>query len=198
MFKKYWPHLLLVVYLIEFIFCAIGPVSFDVWLDKNLAPAVIVLAFVILFVSNIRFSNFSYTLAIIFPLINTMGGYLGFGDNSLNVFNNVVSIGGDIFEKLGHFSFGFYAYPLIEILHKSKKIENKWLAIFVVVGLISFITMDYEMVEIFTAIKNGEINIEAITASKFGILYIQKDIFMGAFGSVFSSIVYLLFNRDKK
>lgn len=198
MLKKYWPHFLLVAYLIEFIYCAFRPIDFDVWLDKNLVAGIIVVIFAVLYVTKIRFSNLTYTLAILFPIISTLSGYFGFGDNNYDIFNNTVSIGSDVFEKLSHFAFGFYAYPIIEILLRSKKIENKWIAIFFVVGMISFITMDYEIIEIFSAIKRGEVDVTMVTASKFGILYIQKDIFTGAFGAIFSSVLYLLFNRNKK
>ncbi len=197
MIKKYWPHFLFIVYLIEFIYCAIYPISLDVWLDKNLIAGIIVLFFVILYVFKIRFSNISYTLAILFPIVSTLGGYLGFGDNSINVFNNIVSIGSDVFEKLGHFFFGFYAYPSIELLLKTNKINSKWLASFIVIGIIGFITMDYEMIEIFDAIKTGAVDVTTITTSKFGILYIQKDIFTGTIGAIVSSVIYLFINRKK-
>lgn len=197
MFKKYWPHLLVLVYFIFLFSCYSNNSSFNDYLDKNIIPILIVATFVILYIKNIRFSNIGYTLAIVFPFINVLSSYYGVGDATTDVFNNTITVQGDIFEKLGHFSAGFYAYPIIGILIRTGKIKSKWLASLFAVGLVGFITMDYEIIEIFTDLKNGALDVLTVSTSTFGILYVRGDIFIGALGAIFAAILFLIFNKDK-
>ena len=152
------------------------------------------------YVKNIKFSNMAYTLSILFPIVNTMSAYYGYGDNTIEVFNNTLTLQGDIFEKLSHFSAGLYAYPLMGFLIKEKKIKSEWMTILFSIFIVGFITMDYEIIEVFTAIKSGAIDALTITSDSFGVIYIQGDIFMGTLGAITAAFIYIIkhvFEKEK-
>ena len=76
--SKYIPHLLFVVYLIEFVALGIAPYSRDVWWAENTPIFAIVMFLAVLYIRGIRFSNTAYILMAILPYLHTIGGYYTF------------------------------------------------------------------------------------------------------------------------
>ena len=64
--KKYFPLLLLGVYLVEFLFLAISPYDRTTWIAENLTAFIPAAILCLLYWKNIRFSNTAYFLMAIF------------------------------------------------------------------------------------------------------------------------------------
>jgi putative membrane protein len=99
MIKKYFPHLLLVAYITEFIIAGIHPYSRDVWYVEN-GPIFLLVAFItILYTREVRFSNTAYALMFVLPFLHTIGGHYTFervpftGSITFLVLNETCSIG---------------------------------------------------------------------------------------------------------
>ena len=134
--KKYFPHILLGLYLVEFIYFAINPVDRSVWWAENIPVFTAVLVLVLTF-KKFRFSNLTYFLMGFFLMYHTYGGHytfelapFGFVNHILDKFDfSLIQAGRNNFDRVGHYMIGFGALPLMEITYKTGVIKKKWLAI---------------------------------------------------------------------
>lgn len=187
--SKYFPHLLLGVYLIEFVLLGINPYSRDVWYAENMPILGIVLFFVILYIRGIRFSNTAYALMIILPLFHTVGGHYTFERVPFDWFNNFFGFERNMFDRVGHFTAGFYAYGLAEYVLKYKKVSTKFWAFFLSICFIGTLAMTYELIEWQYAVKEGGDAGLAFLGSQGDIWDAQKDMLMDTLGAVFVCII---------
>ncbi len=192
MLKKYFPHLLLSIYVIEFIICGIAPYDREVWKAENYPILIIVLFFTILYVRGIRFSNTAYLFIMILPFWHTIGGHYTFERVPFEWFNDFFGFERNMFDRVGHITAGLYAYPLMEYLIKWKKVSSKWVAAFTSVCFIGFLAMAYELVEWIYAVKEGGEAGAAFLGSQGDIWDAQKDMLMDTIGGLLSSFTYLI------
>lgn len=184
--KKYFPHFLLSIYIIEFIICAINPYSRAVWWAENIPIFAIVAFLTILYIRNIRFSNTSYFLMAILPFLHTVGGYYTFERVPFDWFNNFFGFERNMFDRVGHFTVGFYAVGLAEYLIKYKKVNTKFWAYFTGLTFIMSIAALYEIIEWQYAVKEGGDAGLAFLGSQGDIWDAQKDMWMDTLGAIIS------------
>ena len=197
MIKKYFPHILFVVYIIEFIIAGIKPFSREVWYVENGPILVLVLFIVFLFRKGIRFSNVAYLLMFILPFMHTIGGHYTFELVPFDWFNNFFGFSRNMFDRVGHFAVGFYALPIIEYLVMKKLVASKFLVITYSVFVIAFVAVFYEWIEWWYADLFGGDAGAAFLGSQGDIWDAQKDMFMDVSGAVVTSIGYLICRNRK-
>ncbi len=189
--QKYFPHLLLSIYVVEFIALGINPYSRDVWYAENLPIVAIVLFLVVLYIRGIRFSNLAYFFMFILPFLHTIGGHYTFERVPFDWFNNFFGFERNMFDRVGHFTTGFFAYGLMEYVLKYKKVATKFWAFFLSVCFIGTLAMVYELIEWQYAVKaGGEAGI-AFLGSQGDIWDAQKDMLMDTLGAIFVSTIGL-------
>ena len=88
--KHFFPFIVLVLYLLLFIFCAIQPFNRGVWWAENI-PVIIPVFLLVLMYKKFRFSNLSYFLMWFFISIHTIGGHYTFELVPFDFFNNLIS-----------------------------------------------------------------------------------------------------------
>lgn len=195
---KYFPHILLGVYIIEFILLGISPYSRDVWWAENLPIVGVVLFLVILYIRGIRFSNLGYLLMAILPYIHTIGGYYTFELVPFDWFNNFFGFERNMFDRVSHFTTGFFAYGLMEYVIRYKKVSSTFWAFFLSVCFIGTLAMAYELIEWqYAEIAGGEAG-QAFLGSQGDIWDAQKDMLMDTLGALFVSTlgVFTLTKRN--
>ena len=106
MLKKHFPHLLLIIYVFEFIIFYFNPYSRAVWYPENTPIIILVLTLVLLYVRGIRFSNTSYAFMFALPFLHTIGGHYSFERVPFDWFNNFFSFERNMFDRVAHFSVG--------------------------------------------------------------------------------------------
>ncbi len=190
MIKKYIPHILLIVYLIEFVIAGIHPFDRDVWYVENGPIFALVLFIVILFWKNIRFSNTAYILMFILPFWHTIGGHYTFELVPFDWFNNLFGFERNMFDRIGHFAVGFYALPIMEYLVNKKLVAKKWIAMTYAVFAISFVAVFYEWIEWIYADTQGGSAGAAFLGSQGDIWDAQKDMLMDVSGAVLTVLIY--------
>lgn len=195
MLKKYFPHFLLAVYIIEFIVAGIAPYSRDVWYAEN-GPIILLVAFiVILYVRGVRFSNTGYALMFILPFWHTIGGHYTFSLVPFDWFNNFFGFERNMFDRIGHFSVGFYAMPIIEYLVGRGLVAKKWIAVTYALFAIAFVAVFYEWIEWwFAAIWGGDAG-AAFLGSQGDVWDAQKDMFMDVLGALTAVAIYWLIHK---
>ncbi|MFA6094399.1 MAG: DUF2238 domain-containing protein [Candidatus Paceibacterota bacterium] len=196
MLKKYFPHLLLLVYIVEFIIAGIHPFSRDVWYAEN-GPIVILVAIIVfLYVRKVRFSNTAYLLMFILPFWHTIGGHYTFELVPFDWFNNFFGFQRNMFDRVGHFTVGFYALPIIEFLVGKGLIAKKWIAATYAIFAISFVAVCYEWIEWWYAEFFGGSAGAAFLGSQGDIWDAQKDMFMDVSGAVITALIYLTASKN--
>ena len=107
------------IYGVLFLFSAIAPVSRAVWLAE-IIPALGILALVYWASTKLRFSSTAYILMFVWLSLHTIGAKYTFADVPFAWFNELIGSSRNNFDRVAHFSIGFYAYPIAEYLIKKQ------------------------------------------------------------------------------
>jgi putative membrane protein len=190
--KKYFPHLLLSIYIIEFIICAINPYSRAVWYVENGPIVALVGIITFLYYKKVRFSNLTYLLMFVLPFWHTIGGHYTFERVPFQWFSDLFGFERNMFDRIGHFSVGFYALPIMEYVYSRGIIKTKLVTVLYGVFAIAFVAMSYELVEWIYAATAGGAEGAAFLGSQGDIWDAQKDMLMDTLGAVVVALVWLM------
>src|SRR4051794_19239382 len=148
------PQLLFIAYIALFIWGAINPYDRADWWAENIPIVLIVFAFVILYVRGVRFSPLAYILMSVLPYWHTVGGHYTFERVPFDWFNHLFGFKRNMYDRIGHFSVGFYAFGIAEYMITRRKMS--WpLALLFGVFAIGFVAMSYELLEWIYAAYGG-------------------------------------------
>ena len=197
MIKKYTPHVLLAIYAIEFIIAGIAPYSRSVWYAENIPILGLVLFIVFLYWRNIRFSPIAYLLMFILPFMHTIGGHYTFELVPFDWFNDLFGFSRNMFDRVGHFTVGFYALPIIEYLEMKQLVSKKVVAVSYSIFAIAFVAVFYEWIEWWYAEIWGGDSGAAFLGSQGDIWDAHKDMFMDISGAVLTGAMYLMIKNKE-
>lgn len=196
--KKYFPHILLVAYIIEFSILAINPYDRAVWFTENFTIVPIVAILIALYVARIRFSNTSYALMSVLIFMHTYGGHYTFALAPFDWFNNFFGFERNMYDRVAHMTVGLYAYPMIEMLIKYKVVNHRWFAYLAAFMIIPAIAAFYEIFEWRYAVSSDPTAGLAVLGSQGDIWDAQKDMLMDTIGGAIGTILYFFFGRDRE
>jgi putative membrane protein len=193
------PHILLVAYVLLFIWGAIAPYDRAVWWAENVPIVLVVLTIVVLYMRGIRFSAVAYILMAILPYWHTVGGHYTFERVPFGWFSRAFGFERNMYDRIGHFSVGFYAFAIAEYLVVRKRISVAMASLFAIFA-ISFVAMSYELIEWVYAAYGGNAEAGAdFLGSQGDIWDAQKDMLMDTLGAIASILLYLVLRgRPKK
>lgn len=181
-----FPKILFTGYLALFVICSINPYSRDVWVAENLPILIVALSLLIMYVRGLRFSNTSYALMFVLIYLHTIGGYYTFERVPFDWFNNFFDFERNMYDRVAHFSVGFYAYPLAEYLRARKLVNTKWLLYLTPLFFIISVAAAYEIIEWWYAATSGGEAGAAFLGSQGDIWDAQKDMLMDTLGAIVS------------
>jgi putative membrane protein len=100
-----------------------------------------------------------------------------------------------MFDRIGHFSVGFYAFGILEHL-LSRRAMSRTLACLFAVFAIAFVAMSYELLEWIYAAYGGNAQAGAnFLGSQGDVWDAQKDMLMDTLGGIASVILFLVLRR---
>lgn len=196
--SKYFPHLLLGVYGIEFIILGISPLDRPVWLVENLTVLVIVVILVGMYIKGIRFSNTAYALMFVLPFLHTIGGHYTFEKVPFDWFNDMFGYERNMYDRVAHATVGFYAFPLAEYLLSKKKVATAFWAYFTSLCFIISVAAIYELFEWQYAIKSSMESGIAVLGAQGDIWDAQKDMLMDTLGAITALVIFSIHRRFSK
>ena len=189
--------ILLSFYIILFIICAINPYARDVWWAENL-PIIIIVAVVIIVSRYHTFTPLSYILMSVLIYLHTIGGHYTFERVPFDFVNDLFGFERNNYDRFAHFSVGFYAYPIAELLLSRKLVSSKVvLALFPIFSIFA-VAGGYEIIEWLFAISADQNAGVAVLGSQGDIWDAQKDMLMDILGAIVVMIAFFRINKDQK
>lgn len=191
-----YPAFLLVVFAVLFIVLGIAPVSRSVWFAEVI-PVVGVVAFLAICYQNLRLSNISYTLMFFWIVWHTIGAHYTFAEVPFDWFSEWTGSSRNHFDRIGHFSVGFYAFPVAEWLLRRKHagaILSGMFGLLFIMAVAAF----YEIIEWQYAVIKGGADALDFLGSQGDPWDAQKDMLCDTLGAVCSLILFYIVRPDRK
>jgi putative membrane protein len=186
-----FPVILFGCYLVVFAFLAIGPVDRMTWFAENLTVWIIIGVIAVLYIRGIRFSNTSYALMSVLIFLHTIGGHFTFEKVPFDWVTNFFGFERNHYDRIAHFSVGFYAYPIAEWLSAKRLVANKFLLCTYPVFVIATIAMGYEIIEWIYAAGSDPAAGAAYLGSQGDIWDAQKDMLADTLGAIIATTFFL-------
>jgi putative membrane protein len=191
-----FPKILFYLYLLAFILLGLSPFDRQVWVAENLPIVLIVVVLAVLYKKGVKFSNISYVLMSVLVFLHTVGGHFTFERVPFDWFTNFFGFERNHYDRIAHFSVGFYAYPIAEYLYQKMQVRSRWLLFLFPVCAIFTVAAAYEIIEWwFAAGSNPEAG-TAFLGSQGDIWDAQKDMLADGLGGIVAAGAFLL--RVKK
>lgn len=183
------PRLLLALYLLIFVVCAIAPYDRAVWFAEN-APIVLLVGAVVLVGRVHRFGTASLLCMAVLPCLHTIGGHFTFERVPFEFITDLFGFTRNHFDRVAHFTVGFYAYPIAEFLLRRRLVNTRWILYLFPLTVIIAVAGSYEVFEwLYALTADPEAGI-AVLGSQGDVWDAQKDIVADTLGAI---AVLLLF-----
>lgn len=141
-----FPALLLLGYVLLFILLGIHPADRAVWWVENLT-VVAVVALVVWLHIRFRFSTTALLLMSVFVVMHTVGGHFTFSHVPFGWVTETFGFGRNHYDRIAHFSVGFYAYGAAEVLWKRRLVRSRFLLFTWPLFLVMAVAAGYELFE---------------------------------------------------
>jgi putative membrane protein len=189
-------HILLGIYIAEFVICGISPYHRGVWWAENI-PIMLIVAAAVIISKYFRFSPTAYIMMFFLIFLHTIGGHFTFERVPFGFVSNLFGFERNHFDRMAHFTVGFYAYPIAEVLLKRKLVNTKWLLYLFPVFAILSVAAFYELFEWIFAISTDPEAGMTVLGSQGDIWDAQKDMLSDGLGSVFAMLLFYFMNRKE-
>lgn len=190
------PLLLLAFYGLVFTVCAISPHDRTVWWAENI-PVLIVVGALAAAARYFRFSNTSYALMTVFIVLHTIGGHYTFERVPFGAVSEFFGFERNHFDRVAHFSVGFYAYPIAELLMVKRLVHTRWIVALFPVFAIATVAGAYEIIEWQYALNSDPAAGIAVLGSQGDIWDAQKDILADTLGAILVIGLFFLQHREQ-
>lgn len=183
------PHYLLILYLIIFTILGINPYDRTVWFAENI-PIMLIVLLLILTYKKFQFSNTAYLLMSVLILMHTIGGHYTFSRVPFDWFTNFFGFERNHYDRIAHFSVGFYAYAMAEFIQKTKASNKNWILYLTPIFFIMALAGAYEIFEWqFAILGNPDAGFEVL-GSQGDIWDAQKDILADTVGAILAIFIF--------
>jgi putative membrane protein len=196
--ERLTPVVLFAGYVALFIWGAINPYDRATWWAENIPIVLLVSSIVVLYLRGVRFSPLAYVLMAFLPYWHTVGGHYTFERVPFDWFDRMFGFQRNMFDRIGHFSVGFYAFGILEYLLSRRAMSRTFACLFAVFA-IAFVAMSYELLEWIYAAYGGNAQAGAnFLGSQGDVWDAQKDMLMDTLGGITSVILFLVLRRGGK
>ncbi len=189
-----FPLILLAAYVGLFVFLAIRPYDRAVWWAENL-PIMLIVAGLVLAYRWYTFSNTAYVLMAVLVFLHTIGGHFTFERVPFDWFTEFFGFERNHYDRIAHFSVGFYAYPLAELLLRRRLVLSRTVLFLFPVCFILAVAGIYEIFEWLYAITADPEAGLAVLGSQGDIWDAQKDILADGLGALVAILLFVARNR---
>ncbi|MFA6257368.1 MAG: DUF2238 domain-containing protein [Candidatus Paceibacterota bacterium] len=187
---------LLGIYAVLFTVLAFNPIDRKTWFVENLTVWIIVAVILILYALKIRFSNTAYAFMFVLIYLHTIGGHYTFALVPFDWFSDIFGYSRNHYDRIAHFSVGFYAFAVAEWLYVKKMVSNKFLLFTYPVFVIATIAMSYELVEwIYAAKATNVVDAMNYLGSQGDVWDAQRDMLADTLGALTATIAFFTVHK---
>lgn len=186
---------LLAIYAVLFTALAIHPIDRATWFAENLTVWIILAIIVSLYAFGIRFSRTAYLMMFVLIYLHTIGGHYTFALVPFGWVTNLFGFHRNHFDRIAHFSVGFYAFAIAEWLAKRRLVANRFLLFTYPVFVIATIAMTYELVEWAYAAKAPPAEALAYLGSQGDVWDAQKDMLSDTLGALAATAFFFVLRK---
>jgi putative membrane protein len=191
------PRILLGAYVTLFIVAGIDPHDRAVWWAENIPIVLIAATLVIMNVRGTRLSSLAYALMSVLLFLHTIGSHFTFERVPFDWVTNAFGFERNHYDRIAHFSVGFYAFGMAELLLNRKLVARPWIAYAFGIFAIGTIAAVYEIIEwIYAALAGGDSG-AAFLGSQGDIWDAQKDMLADISGAIAASLLLMLRERHR-
>ena len=191
---KRLPLLLLTAYLVLFTLLALRPYDRAVWFAENL-PIVLIVAALVLTRRWFAFSNTAYLMMAVLIFLHTIGGHYTFERVPFGWVTELFGFSRNHYDRMAHFSVGFYAYPLAELLLRKRLVASRFVLFFFPVCFILAVAGVYEIFEWLYAVSADPTAGAAVLGSQGDVWDAQKDMLADGLGSLAAMLLFFGLHR---
>ena len=195
--KLRWPLLLFGIYLVEFAVLAIRPVSRGTWISENITVLCIVVPLVGMYLKGIRFSNAAYLFMSVLIFLHTIGGHYTFSLVPFGWISDLIGAERNHFDRLAHFTVGFYAYALMEFSESRRLSTRRAFSFVFAVSMIFAVASLFEIVEWLYAVSADPVAGAEFLGSQGDIWDAQKDMLADGLGAILAALAYHVAHRGR-
>ena len=197
-----YPYVLLALFAVVWVVCAIRPVSFMTWLLEN-TLTVLFVAVLIFTRRRLPLSSVSYTLIFVYLCLHTLGAHYTYSEVPYDRWtrallgtglNEMLGWRRNHYDRLVHFCFGLLlAYPIREIFLRVAGVRGFWGYYLPLDVTISFSAV-YELIEWAAALVFGGDVGQAYLGTQGDVWDTHKDMALATLGAVISMGVVAFIN----
>lgn len=192
--RPFTPRLLLVAYAVIFAVLAINPHDRSVWVAENL-PIVLIVALLAATDRWTRFSTTAYLFMSVLVFMHTVGGHYTFERVPFGWVTELFSFERNHYDRIAHFSVGFYAFAIAELLDRFRLSAKRWVTYLFSVFAIFTVASAYEIIEwLYAVVADPAVGV-AFLGSHGDVWDAQKDMLADGLGAIVAATVYALGRR---
>ncbi|HSE35013.1 MAG TPA: DUF2238 domain-containing protein [Candidatus Paceibacterota bacterium] len=184
------PHILLALYGVFFAILAFAPFDRMTWFVENATVWIIVGTLVALWIKGVRFSVPSYLAMAVLVFLHTLGGHYTFERVPFDAVTEFFGFERNHYDRIAHFSVGFYAFPIAEWLWAKRLVATRFLLFTYPVFVIMSIAAAYELIEWIYAASSDPIAGANYLGSQGDIWDAQKDMLADTLGALVATCAF--------
>jgi putative membrane protein len=190
---RWFPEALAATFAVFFIVLGLAPASREVWWAEVI-PVALVFLYFLATARRFRFSNTAYALMAVWLFLHTIGGHYTFAAVPFGFVTDLFGFSRNHFDRMAHFTVGFYAFPLAEYLWRRRLAHPVVIALFGIT-LIMAVACAYEIIEWwYAAAEGGQTGIEFL-GSQGDVWDAQKDMLADTLGAVAAIALFWAMRR---
>jgi putative membrane protein len=187
--------ILLAGYVVLFVWAAVSPYDRATWYAENIPIVLIVSFLAVLYLRGFIFSPVAYVLMAVLPYLHTIGGHYTFERVPFGFVTNLFGFHRNHYDRVAHFSVGFYAFGIAEALVRTKAVSSRLVLFLFPVFTIAFVAMGYELIEWWYAAAAGGASGAAFLGSQGDVWDAQKDMLADTLGAILATAVFFAHRR---
>jgi putative membrane protein len=189
-----FPRILLAGYLVLFTLLAVNPHDRSVWLAENL-PIVLIVATLVVASKWFAFSPTAYMMMAVLVVLHTIGGHFTFERVPFDWVTDFFGFSRNHYDRMAHFSVGFYAYPLAELLLRKRLVVSRCVLLIFPICFILAVAGVYEIFEWLYAVSADPSAGAAVLGSQGDDWDAQKDMLADGLGAVAALLFFYGIHR---
>ena len=182
------------IYLAVFAICAISPYSRGVWWAENI-PILPIAALVAVIGRWHAFSPTAYGMMLVLLVLHTIGGHYTFERVPFEFVTNLLGAQRNHFDRVAHFTVGFYAWGIAEVLYDKRLVRSRFVLLTYPVLAILAVAAAYELFEWVYAVSADPTAGIAVLGSQGDVWDAQKDMLADGLGAVVATTFFALCHR---